>query len=389
MAVRRVRKSLLALVATIVLLGSVAPAGADDPIRFFRLTDSRSDEFLADPSPDGEAWLRAHYWRMAVFSPYFDPRLPWFPDAWTFKDFYAIYPGSALATEHPDWIVRDATGRQLYIPYHCGRGRCPQYAADVGNPEFRARWIAEAVAMVGAGYRGLFVSDVSLEPRFTDGVHRSVRAIDPRTGRAMAAADWSRYVADFCAAIRAALPGIEIVHDTLWVVDDDDPNVQREIASADFLFFQHGLNDRTIRRRSGPLGLDALFAHADAVHARGKGIVFEGSGRTPAELEYNLAGHLLLDAGRDAVGSDRGNGPSRWWAGYDVSLGDPAGDRYAWRGLLRRDFAGGMVLLNAPGSPARGVPLPGTFVDLRGHARTAIRLGAARGAVLRAQAAAP
>jgi hypothetical protein len=48
-----------------------------------------------------------------------------------------------------------------------------------------------------------------------------------------------------------------------------------------------------------------------------------------------------------------------------------------------------MVLLNAPGSPARGVPLPGTFVDLRGHARTAIRLGAARGAVLRAEAAGP
>jgi hypothetical protein len=230
---------------------------------------------------------------------------------------------------------------------------------------------------------------VTLQPRLTDGVHRSARAIDLRTGRAVAPADWSRSVADFCAQIRAALPATEIVHDTLWAVDDENPDVQREIASADFLFFQHGFNDRTIRRRSGPGGLDVLLAHVDAVHARGKGVVFEGSGRTSSELEYNLAGYLLLDAGLDGVGSDRANGPSRWWTGYDVSLGEAVGDRYAWRGVLRRDFTGGIVLLNAPGSPARSVSLPGTFVDLRGHTRSSVPLGPARGAVLRAAPLAP
>jgi len=332
--------------------------------------------------------MRAHYWRMLAFVPYFDSRLAWFPEAWAFKDLYAVYPDSAMATEHPDWILRDGSGRALYIPYKCGGGRCPQYAGDVGSPAFRAQWIAEAVAGVAPGYPGIFVSDVTPLMRVSDGNKRPVRPIDPRTGGPMTQADWGRYVAEFCEQMRAALPGKEIVHDTLWYVDDADPSVQREIASADFLYFQRGFNDPRMRRGRGGFGFGRFLAHVDRLHGIGKGVVYESKARTTAQLEFNLAGYLLLDAGGDGVGSDRGGGPAgpaRWWSAYDVALGDALGPRSAWRGVLRRDFANGMVLVNGVGASATTLALPGSFVDLRGRPRTAVTLAGARGAVLRKQ----
>src|SRR5205085_10818824 len=35
------------------------------------------------------------------------------------EDVYAIYKDGALATQHPEWILRDQSGNELYIPYGC------------------------------------------------------------------------------------------------------------------------------------------------------------------------------------------------------------------------------------------------------------------------------
>ena len=68
-------------------------------------------------------------------------RLSWYGDAWAYQDLYAIYTDSDVVTRHPDWILKDAGGHKLYIPFGCSGGECPQYAADFGNPEFRSWWI--------------------------------------------------------------------------------------------------------------------------------------------------------------------------------------------------------------------------------------------------------
>src|SRR5262249_26927475 len=155
---------------------------------------------------------RDKYARMLVFAPYFDSRLGCFADAWVYKDLYAIYPGSATASAHPEWILRDAGGRQLYIPFDCGGGTCPQVAAGIGSPEFRAQWIAEARAVLAKGYRGLFVDDVNmLISRVSDGNGKAVPPVDPRTSRAMNERDWRRAMADFVEEIHAAFPTTELV----------------------------------------------------------------------------------------------------------------------------------------------------------------------------------
>ena len=126
--------------------------------------------------------MRAHYARMKTWAPYFDSRLDWYPNAWAYRDAYAVYRGSAQANAHPEWILKDAGGNKLYIPYGCGGGDCPQYAGDIGNPAFRAAWIANARATMSQGYKGLYIDDVNMQWRVGNGAGRDVDAIDPRTG---------------------------------------------------------------------------------------------------------------------------------------------------------------------------------------------------------------
>ena len=75
---------------------------------------------------------------MRAYAPYFDSRLSWSSKAWVYQSAYAIYPGGARRrAQHPEWILRDAAGNKLYIPFGCSGGTCPQYAGDIGNPAFR------------------------------------------------------------------------------------------------------------------------------------------------------------------------------------------------------------------------------------------------------------
>jgi Hypothetical glycosyl hydrolase family 15 len=100
---------------------------------------------------------------MRGYTPYFDQALGWAPPTQFYRDLYAIYnnpAGSQLISEHPDWVLRDASGNKLYVQYGCSGGTCPQYAGDIGNPAFRSHWINQAAQGMAKGYRGVF--DVNL-----------------------------------------------------------------------------------------------------------------------------------------------------------------------------------------------------------------------------------
>ena len=57
--------------------------------------------------------------------------------------------------------------------------------------------------------------------------------------------------------------------------------------------------------------------------------------------------------------------------------------RYAWKGVLRRDFEHGIVLLNPPGARKRKVQLDRSAVTIGCRRTTTVRLRAAEGTVLR------
>jgi hypothetical protein len=355
-------------------------------VRFTKVAKSDFDVYTSSPTQSQKDWMRAHYWRMLVFSPYFDSRLSWFPDGWVYKDLYAIYVGSTLASTHPEWILRDMAGNKLYIRYDCSGGTCTQYAADVGNPDFRAYWIQEASSTLAKGYRGLFVDDVNMFiDRVSNGNAQPVAPRDPRTGAQMTEADWRRYIAEFTENIRATFPGKEIVHNGLWFAGSTDPYVQRQLLAADVLELERGVNDSGIVRGTGTYGFETLLSLIDWLHERGRAVFFESKVSTDQAREYGLAAYFLVSSGKDTLGNNAGGTPGDWWPGYDVFLGAAAANRYAWNGVFRRDFERGIVLVNQPGASQVTLQLGGTYLDLSGASRMSVTLGPAQGAVLRRQ----
>jgi hypothetical protein len=376
--------------------GFVEDASADTPgtVHFVRSADSSFDAYTTSPSPEAQAWLRAHMWRMTVFSPYFDEKTSWYSQGWLYDDSYAIYKGSQLAAQHPEWILKDAAGNKLYIPFGCAGGTCPQYAGDISNPAYRHNWIAEVRTQLAHGYRGLFVDDVNMEQRTGNGEGQQVAPVDSTTGQAMSATAWRAYMSEFMAEVRAALPSVEIVHNAIWFASSSagtaDPSIRREIESANYINLERGVNDSGLTGGNGPWSLNALFSFIDQVHALGRGVVLDGSASDPHGMEYNLASYFLTSTGNDAV-SGSGQTPGNWWSGWNVNLGEATGARRAWSNLLRRDFTGGMVLVNPPGAPTQTISLPSPMQDVNGNSVGSVTLPAASGVVLRgsAQAQAP
>jgi hypothetical protein len=382
----RPRGRCLVAIFAILIAGALTPAtssAADaGTIRLARGAESNFDSYTRSPSSAQQSFMRAHYWRMRVYAPYFDSRLSWYRDGWAYQDAYAIYPSAPVATDHPDWILRDGAGNKLWIQFACGGGKCTQYAADIGNPDFRAWWIAGARNKLAAGYRGLFIDDVNMAQRVSDGYGKYTMPIDPRTGAPMSEATWQRYMADFMVQVRAALPGVEIVHNALWTVGDGTADLRRQLGAADYIELERGFNDAGIVGGTSKFGWQTMAGFIDRRHAAGQSVVLDGYADTAAGRVYGLANYLLLNAGGDAIANDAQSRPDAFWNGFDVDLGAALGPRYRADGVWRRDFTAGTVLVNEPGAPARTVSVGPGFHDIDGAERRTVTLGAASGAVL-------
>jgi hypothetical protein len=327
-------------------------------------------DFDREASPERRQWMREHYVRVQARSPAFDASLAWFPDAWAYKDAYAVSPDEPLYSGHPEWLLHALDGAPLYLPSGCAEGSCPRYAGDFGNPDFRARWIEEARALLAKGYRGLWIDDVSLAWYVGDGNGRHVTPLDPRTGAPMTLAAWRRYLAEFMEQIRATFPNTEIAHNSLWHADwKIDDSVQRQIDAADYVNIERGVNDRVLRDGSGRFSFDRMLSFIDLVHGRGRHVILMDYGETEAQREFALAAWFLIQDGGDLLNSNQAawTAPGHFWRGYTLDLGPALGGRSLEQKLLRREYACGVVLLNEPDRPARTLALPETYTDLDGH----------------------
>jgi len=358
-------------------------------INFYKHTGPADDSYTSSPTSSTIQFMNGHFVRLMTYSGYWDTKLSWYPNAWAYLDSYAIYTSNTqLVQQHPDWILKDANGNKLYINYACSGGTCTQYAANLANPSgFRAWWIGQAQAdfALNPSYKGLFIDDVNLDlSRISDGYGNVVTPIDPTTGQPMTNSAWRGYFADFMAQVRAALPSAELVHNSLWFLDWTDANIQREIQASDWIELERGVNDGGLTGGTGTYSLSRFLSFVDNVHSNGKGVVFDGE--TPASdsdtaREYSAAAWLLVSTGKDLVG-DQSQTPTYWWTGFQTDLGKAQGARYSWQNLLRRDFAGGIALVNPPGAGSVTVTLPGLYTRVTGAAVKSVTLGATQGAIL-------
>jgi hypothetical protein len=163
----------------------------------------------------------------------------------------------------------------------------------------------------------------------------------------------------------------------IWFAGDSDPTIRRELAAADLVNIEHGVDDPGLQGGGGQFGFQTLLAYIDRRHRQGRAVVLGGS------REYALATYMLINSGRDALSSDFRSRPGNWWGGWQIALGAPRGPRHSWRGLVRRDFQRGLVIVNPPDAPQRAVRLGRTYADLSGRRRRSVVLPAASGVVLR------
>jgi hypothetical protein len=381
----------LALALCAIPLVGAAAAGAATPQlgepTLMLNAKSAFDPYVTEAAPRTQEFAQQRYWRMRAYPPFFDQALHWAAPTQFYKDLYAIYNPrqTELIEENPDWVLRDGAGEPLFIEWGCSSGSCPQYAADIGSPEWRRHWIEEAAEELEKGYVGIFIDDVNMEMRVSDGNGEFVRPIDPRTGAPMTDEDWRRYIAEFTEEIRAAFPAAEITHNAHWWVEHSDPFVQRQIAAADAIELERGFSDDGLTPGRGAYGFLTFIDHVEWLHAQGKTVIYE-----PHEIaderarEFELAGYFLLQQGTDAIAVDEDGEayPDRWWHGWNADLGRPRGGLRTRDGVLQRRFSRGLVLLNQPDSASRRIDLERPYLRLSGRRAHSVRLGASRGLVL-------
>lgn len=389
------RLATLAAAATVALgaFGTASAAAAGEgEVKFLRNATSSFDSFLTGSTSTQQQWMRDNYDRMRGYPPFFDQALTWAPRSEFYFDLYAIYnstgddglPRLPLLEQHPDWVLKDSAGRRLYIPWACSGGSCTQFAADIGNPEWRSWWINAARDIMGRGYSGIFVDDMNLEMRVGNGNGEFVRPMDPRTGAPMTDANWRRYMAEFAEEIKAAFPSQEVTHNSIWWMSHSDPYVQREVAAADRVELERGFNDQGITGGTGTFSYQNYLAHVDWLHQQGAGVTYEPYNLDAQSRQFELASYLLVSNGNDMIASELQANPNDWWSGWNTNVGDAQGARYGWQGLLRRDFTGGMALVNQPGASSVTVQLPtgSTWTNLSGAQVTEVTLAGRRGVVL-------
>jgi hypothetical protein len=315
------------------------------------------------------------------------------PAAWVYMDSYAIYVNSPLIRQHPEWILKDASGKYLYIPWGCSNGTCPQYAGDISNPNFRGYQIAQFRAALAAngssrcGYRGLWLDDVNFNMAVGDGSGNWVAPIDPATNQPITLSSWEAYFAEYVEMIRASLPpSVEILHNSVWYAGTgpQDPYVSRQIAAANYINLERGFGDAALTGGTGPFSLRSLLNFIDRVHSLGAAVVVEDL--YLADQNYSLATYFLINSGFDCFGILEQT-PGNWPANlYSVNLGAPLGARRMWISdngatLWRRDFANGFVLVNEPDATPQIVVLPFGMADGAGNSVSVVTMHPKQGGI--------
>lgn len=358
-------------------------------VNLIKTDSTQFDGYIAGSDANSQQWMRDHFWRMKAYTPFFDEKTSWFSNALFYADSYAVYPNYVAV--HPDWVLRDASGNPLYINWACDANThtCPQFAADVSNPGFQQWWIDEARnAFSRGGYKGIWIDDVNLDWRISNGDGTFVQPVNPQTGGPMSLDDWRGFMVGFLERIRREFPDIQIIHNSLWYAGGDsgrewNPYIQRQIAAADQVNIEHGVNDGGLTGGTGDWSLERVLTYIENVNAQGRGVIIDGLAENTAGLEYAVACYLLASNGNNAVG-DLGMAadPHNWWPGFDVNLGTPLWHRYDWNGLQRRDFTGGTVFVNEPGAPWRTAWVNGPYRKLDGTWTDHVDLGPGQGVIL-------
>lgn len=346
---------------------------------YFPQTNPAWDTFTNNPAY--EAPIKAQCNAIGTFTPFWDAKLSWFPNAWVYCDAYAIYTdptrNSALVNAHPEWILTDGKGDKLYIPWGCSGGTCPQYAGDVGNPAFQQAMIGQMLQGVVPGYAGIWLDDVDMNMNVGDGTGALVAPQDPRTGKPMTQAAWQTYFVEYLTRIKDALAlwDLGLFENAVWY-----QSTLAQSKTAEYQWVQYGFGDPGITGGTGTFSLSALFSTISAVQSQGTLVVTNDS---IANLGYSYACALMAQCG-----TGYGDGtPDKWTPTFtaltNTDYGAPTAPLQRLEGLWWRTFANGTAYAVEPGGTTVTLALDKPMTDMvTGGTVTSVTLSQRQGVVL-------
>lgn len=274
--------------------------------------------------------------------------------------------------EHPEWFAT-VNGRRLEWT------NWPEYwMMRVDNVGYQNRWLANVTAELREyGWDGVIMDDLLVDnegytnpgPYSSDTAMRSaMRSFLAKVGPGITAAG---FVAAANIPAAYSTPG-------LW---------------ADWIQFLDAGVEEHFTNWSGTAGSGFVWdwgttgyrAHIEEVataERMGKIAMVKigGVAGDRAAALYGLASYFLVNGGRTVIS----HGDSGWEPEFEWRLGRPLGAyRDLGNSVFRRDFSGGVALVNAAQSRTATIALGGQYRNAAGQIVTSVTLGAQRGAILR------
>jgi hypothetical protein len=278
---------------------------------------------------------------------------------------------------HPEWFLRDASGRRIESRAYHGL-----WLMDVGNAAYQQAWLRNVAAEVSrAGWDGVALDDVNTSPDYhagdrTPAAYRSdqgyaaaMRSFLAHVGPALRArgalvlpniaTEWPtglRYWRDW---IRFTSGGI-LEYWTKW-----GSSTTEQFTGDGWAYRQQFL---TLTQQAGKIFLGVTSAPKDDVRSM-------AYARASFLLDWNGGPSALVFEPSSPEAQDPYD-PT-----WTISIGKPRGPKKLVAGVWRREYTRGVVVVN-PHETAAAVRLGGAFVRRGTGVVTAVTLPAASGLVL-------
>ena len=285
-------------------------------------------------------------------------------------------------TTHPEWFLLDTGGERIeWVGY------ADHWWMDVGNRAYQDRWSANVLAeLKDKTWDGVFLDNAIADPRAYLGGRTIERYPEGESYAAATESFLSRVAPPLEDAGLEVIPNISFERSVGW-----QDRYVRWSSLASGAFHEHWMTYRTEAQPESPLLADDEWAshmeQMDLMESRGRSYlaVTYGAVDDSALMTYARASFLLGWRGRRSafVYSPYPAGTDPWRNEWTIDIGTPTGPRHRSGTAWRRDFTGGVVLVNPSSSTSATLDLGGEYLTDKGERVTFVTLAPTSGTVLR------